>query len=165
MSCWIGKAGVKVFLSVITAPIVLAYLIDFLIRWCYVNPQMFKYSSCKFVPAMPIQDKNTSVPIYWRWHVISATTNGANKKGDALQNSHRFPYSSRHRLLIKLEQAETEIRNFTRNYTFKLKRTLDRHSPRQKLNYCFLPNSPIFRYHLPIKVYKYGLQIKVDYRL
>ncbi len=44
------ESGVKVFLSVITAPIVLAHLIDFLIRRCYVNPQMFKYSSCKFVP-------------------------------------------------------------------------------------------------------------------
>jgi hypothetical protein len=43
------QSGVKVFLSVITAPIVLAHPIDFSIR-CYVNPQMFKYSSCKFVP-------------------------------------------------------------------------------------------------------------------
>ncbi len=39
MSWWIGKAGVKVFLSVITGPIVLAHLIDFLIRWCYVTPK------------------------------------------------------------------------------------------------------------------------------
>ncbi len=46
--------------------------------------------------------------------ILTSPVCGANKKGDALQNSHRFPYSSRHRLLIKLEQAETEIRSFTR---------------------------------------------------
>jgi hypothetical protein len=33
------RSGVKMFLSVITAPIVLAQLIDFLIRQYYVNPQ------------------------------------------------------------------------------------------------------------------------------
>jgi hypothetical protein len=38
------------FLSVITAPIVLVQLIDFLIRRCYVNPPIFEYSSCKFNP-------------------------------------------------------------------------------------------------------------------
>ena len=43
-------SGVKMFISVITAPIVLAELIDFLIRWCYVNPPMFEYLSCKFDP-------------------------------------------------------------------------------------------------------------------
>ncbi len=43
-------SGVKMFLSVITAPIVLAELIDFLIRRSYVNPPMFEYSSCKFNP-------------------------------------------------------------------------------------------------------------------
>jgi hypothetical protein len=32
------RSGVKMFLSLITAPIVLAHLIDFLIRRCYVNP-------------------------------------------------------------------------------------------------------------------------------
>ncbi len=33
------QSGVKIFLSVITAPIVLAHLIDFLYRRCHVNPQ------------------------------------------------------------------------------------------------------------------------------
>jgi hypothetical protein len=32
------QSGVKMFLSVITAPIVLAHLIDFLIWRCFVNP-------------------------------------------------------------------------------------------------------------------------------
>jgi hypothetical protein len=35
------QSGVKMFLSTITAPIVLAQLIDFLIRRCYVNPRKF----------------------------------------------------------------------------------------------------------------------------
>ena len=43
-------SGVKMFLSVLTAPIVLAVLIDILIRRSYVNPPMFEYSSCKFDP-------------------------------------------------------------------------------------------------------------------
>ncbi len=42
-------SGVKMFLSVITAPIVLAYLLDFLNGRCHVNPQ-WEYSSCKFDP-------------------------------------------------------------------------------------------------------------------
>ena len=44
------RSGVKMFPSLITAPIVLAHLIDFLIRRSYVNPPMFEYSSCKFDP-------------------------------------------------------------------------------------------------------------------
>jgi hypothetical protein len=43
------------------------------------------------------------------WHccdrgyiIFTSPIGGANKKGDALQNLHCFPYSLRHRLLIKL---------------------------------------------------------------
>ncbi len=43
-------SGVKMFISVITAPIVLAELIDILIMRSYVNPPMWEYSSCKFDP-------------------------------------------------------------------------------------------------------------------
>ncbi len=43
-----GRSGVKMFLLVITAPVVLEELIDFLIRRSYVNPQMLEYLSCKF---------------------------------------------------------------------------------------------------------------------
>jgi hypothetical protein len=63
------QSGVKMFLSAITAPIVLAHLIDFLIRRCYVSP-------LQIWSATPIQDMNTSAPIYWRCHVISANTIG-----------------------------------------------------------------------------------------
>jgi hypothetical protein len=38
---WMNRQiGVKIFLSVITAPIVLAHLIDFLNRRCHVNPSL-----------------------------------------------------------------------------------------------------------------------------
>jgi hypothetical protein len=52
-------SGVKMFLSVITAPIVLAQLIDFLIRRCHVNRIVILHIRS----ATPIQDINTSVPI------------------------------------------------------------------------------------------------------
>ncbi len=63
------QSGLKMFLSVITASIVLAHLIDFLIRQCYVNP-------LQIWSAMLIQDMKTSAPIYCRWRVISANTIG-----------------------------------------------------------------------------------------
>jgi hypothetical protein len=43
-------SGVKMFISVITAPIVLAEPINFIIRRCYVSPPMSEYLSCKFDP-------------------------------------------------------------------------------------------------------------------
>jgi hypothetical protein len=67
------RSGVKMFLSVITAPIELAQLIDFLIRRCHVKRTFI----LQIRSATPIQDMNTSAPICWRWRVISATTNGA----------------------------------------------------------------------------------------
>jgi len=53
------RSGVKMFLSVITAPIVLAQLIDILIRRFYVN----RIFILQIRSAMPIQDINTSAPI------------------------------------------------------------------------------------------------------
>ncbi len=54
-------SGVKMFNSVITAPIVLAELIDFLIRRCYApNVRIF---ILQIWSASPIQDINTSAPI------------------------------------------------------------------------------------------------------
>jgi hypothetical protein len=58
------RSGVKMFLSVITAPIVLAHLINFLIRKCYVSPPMLEKFILQIWSAMPIQDMNTSAPIY-----------------------------------------------------------------------------------------------------
>jgi hypothetical protein len=48
------------FLSVITAPIVLAQLIDFLIRRCHVS----RIFILQIRSAMPIQDMNMTAPIY-----------------------------------------------------------------------------------------------------
>jgi hypothetical protein len=55
-------SGVKMVLSVITAPIVLAQLIDFLVRRCHVN----RIVILQIQSATPIQDMNMSAPIYWR---------------------------------------------------------------------------------------------------
>jgi hypothetical protein len=48
------RSGVKLFLSVITAPIVLAHLIYFLNRRCHVNSHRLAYSKYKHVPANTI---------------------------------------------------------------------------------------------------------------
>ncbi len=65
----------------------------------------------------------------------------------------RFAYSSRHRLLIYQQQAETEM-CFLQNDTSKIQKTLDRHNPKLNLNDDLLPAPPHFRYHLPFKVHK-----------
>jgi hypothetical protein len=46
-----------------------------------------------------------------------------------------------------------------RKNKFKLQITLDRHNDRQNLNYCVFPTPFIFRYHLPLNVYKCGLRL------
>jgi hypothetical protein len=61
-----GRSGVKMFFPVITAPIVLAELIDFLIRRCYVNPPMFEYLSCKFDPPCLFKILIRLRQYYWR---------------------------------------------------------------------------------------------------
>ncbi len=67
---WMNRqSGVKMLFLALTAPIYWVHLIYFLIRRCYVNP-------LQIWSAMPIQDINTSAPIYWRWRVISANTIG-----------------------------------------------------------------------------------------
>jgi hypothetical protein len=48
------RSGVKMFLSVITAPIVLAHLINFLNRRCHVNFPRLAYSKYKHVLANTI---------------------------------------------------------------------------------------------------------------
>ncbi len=89
---WMNRrSGVKMFLSVITVPLVLALLIDLLIRRCNVN----RIVILQIRSATPIQDMNTSAPIY--------------KK---VKNWLRFAYSSWQCLFKKLNQAETEILSF-----------------------------------------------------
>ncbi len=58
---WMNRwSRVKMFLSVITAPLVLAQLIDFFIRQCYVNWIVI----LQIRSTTPIQDMNMSTPIY-----------------------------------------------------------------------------------------------------
>ncbi len=84
-------------LSVITAPIVLAHLSDFLNRRCHVNPNVWIFI-LQIWHTSPIQDINKSaptlLPLWWSPPIG--------------QNSQRFAYSSRQCLFIKLWQPETE---------------------------------------------------------
>ncbi len=58
---WMNRrSGVKMFHSVITAPLELAQVIDFLIRRCSVN----RIVILQIRSATPIQDMNASSPIY-----------------------------------------------------------------------------------------------------
>jgi hypothetical protein len=63
----IRRSGVKLYLSLITAPIVLALIINLLTRRCNVN----RIVILQIRSAMPIQDINTSVPILALWIFIS----------------------------------------------------------------------------------------------
>ncbi len=118
------------FLSVITAPIVLAQLIGFLIRRCHVKLIVI----LQIRSATPIQDMNMSPPIYWRWHILSATT----------KNVQRFAFSSRQCLFIKLCKRKRKYWVLQRNDMFKFKITLHRHDARQNLNYYILLDPPLF---------------------
>jgi hypothetical protein len=63
--------GVKMFLSVITAPIVLEQLIGFLIGRCNVN-RIIILQIRSATAATPIQDMNTSAPIYKKVKKLAA---------------------------------------------------------------------------------------------
>jgi hypothetical protein len=56
------------FLSVITAPIVLTLIINFLIRQCNVN----RIIILQIRSTSPIQDKNTSTPIFMKVKKLAA---------------------------------------------------------------------------------------------
>ncbi len=67
------QCGAKLFLSVITAPIVLAPLSDFLIRQCHVNPQWLNIHPANLIRlAYSRYCINTSAPILLAlWMFIS----------------------------------------------------------------------------------------------
>ncbi len=147
------QSGVKIFFSVTTAPIVLAHLIDFLIRRCHVNPPMIEYS-----PA------NLICLAYSRYKHVHANTIGVvnvhilNTQSDRMGNwslpigqyLQRFAYSSRQCLFIKLQQRKAGV--LQRNNMFKFKITFDRHNPRLMHNFTvYFPTPLIFRCHLPLR--------------
>jgi len=71
------RSGVKMFLSVITVPLVLEQLIYILIRRCYVN----RIFILQIRSATPIQDMNMSAPIYEKGEALQKLCN-AQPRGD-----------------------------------------------------------------------------------
>ncbi len=110
------QSGVKIFLSVITAPIVLGHLIDFLNRRCHVKPQWsniqptnlnrLAYSRYKHVRANTIGVVNV--------HILNMQS-GSNGK---LVSSYWPKFAALHLFvetmpILKLYQQETEIMSCT----------------------------------------------------
>jgi hypothetical protein len=79
---------------------------------------------------MPIQDINTSAPIY--------------KEGEALKNWLRFACSSRQCLFIKLEQPEMEIMSFKEKQHVKIANNPRPPQCQTEAEYCLLPDPPLF---------------------
>jgi hypothetical protein len=132
------------FLSVITAPIVLVQLIYFSIRGRHVNRIFF----LQIRSTMPIQDMNW---ICLRQYIGADVSFPPLKQvtfwiGVAEGHSIRFAYLSRQCLFIYCSCSKRKRKCWIleRNGTFKFKITPDRHNGRKKLNYCILPHHPHF---------------------
>ena len=141
---WIGivstnkQSGVKMVLSVITAPIVLALLINFLNRRCNVNQIVIM----QIWSASPIQDMNTSAPKYGRCEGLVLLAKIPSASPNCRDNAYLQCCSNRKQKYWVLQ----------RNGTFKLQKTFDRHNARQNLNYCVLPRPPNFSLPSTFKV-------------
>jgi hypothetical protein len=123
-------------LSVITAPIVLAELIDILIRRSYVNPPMFEYSSCKFDPP----------------HLFKIWIRLRQYIGAVMVSSY-WPKFPALRLFVEIMPiynavaTGTEILSFTEKRHVQIAKNFrwpQCHNARQNLNYCVLPHPPNF---------------------
>ncbi len=113
---WMNRQSeVKMFLSAKTAPIVLAHLINFLVRRCYVTP-------CKFDPPCLFKiwirlrqyigaDVLFPPILLALWMLISWIVKAGDWSGP-IGYLQRFAYSSRQCLFIKLEQPKTEKMSF-----------------------------------------------------
>ncbi len=112
------------FLSVITAPIVLAQLIDILIRQCNVN----RIIILQIWSAMPIQDMNTSAPIYKKVKKIGSAS----------------PIRCDNACLKSCSKRKRKYWVLERNGTFKFKMIPNRHNAIQNLNYYLCPDPPLF---------------------
>jgi hypothetical protein len=131
-------SGVKMFLSVITAPIVLAELIDFLIRRSYVNPPMFKYLSCKFDPPHLFK-----IWIRLRQYVMVSSY---------------WPKFPARCLFVETMPIYNAVATGNRNIEFyretacsNCKKPLIATMPDRTWISVFFPIPLIFRYHLPLK--------------
>ncbi len=111
--------------------------------------QMFEKFILQIWSASPIQDINTSAPIlaltcYFRQYYW------LRRRRNSYKNFQRFAYSSRHRLLILLEWAETEIKRFKGKQHVQIEN--NPWSPQPQADYrryiVSLPTHPFFPYHL-----------------
>jgi hypothetical protein len=118
------------FLSVITAPIVLVLIINFLNRGCNVN----RMSTCKFDPPRLFQIWIRPRQYYWRCYGLTLLAKICSTSPICRDNAYSKSCSKRKRKYWVLE----------RNGTFIFKITPNRHNGRQNLNYCILPHPPLF---------------------
>ncbi len=134
-------SGVKMFLSVIIAPIVLAHLINFLNRRCHVNSQWsnihpsnlirLAYSRYKHVLANTIGVVNV--------HILNTQSRSNGK----LVSSYSSKFAML-RLFVETMPIYKAVATGNGNNTFKLEITLDCHNARQKLTVSFLTPPPLF---------------------
>ncbi len=88
------RSGVKLFLSVITAPIVLAHPINFLNRRCHVNSPRLAYSKYKYVRANTIGVVNVHILITQsRWETEQVFLNVYRAQESIPRNEFRQPMS------------------------------------------------------------------------
>jgi hypothetical protein len=123
---------------------------------------------CHFTPAVRFacsRCEHSQSHWYWRNHSYFLNRRGGTNLQDKYSNKwefadflalpiggviaernilYRFAYSSRRRLLIWLQQVETEICILNINYVFKWQIVIDCHSPRLKTNHSHLSDPPHF---------------------
>ncbi len=134
----------KMFLPVITAPIVLAHLIYFLNRRCHVNPKWSNIYPANMIRLAYSRYKHV------RANILALTCYFC----PILINSQCFTYSSRQCLFSKAVATRNGNNEFYKRIdTFKLQITIE--NARQKLNYCLLPDPLFFRYYQPLN-WKYN---------
>ncbi len=156
MSGGIGKAGTIFSLSCNSAKL-LAHLINFVNRRCHVNPKCSN-----------IHPANLNRPAYSRYKYIRANF----RHYYSLLNVHilnrqsgskgRFAYSSRHRLLILLEWAETKMKVLQGNDTLKLQITFYRHVPGWRLMISHLPDPTLLLSTFKLFLLDHSIRIPCD---
>ncbi len=132
-------SGVKMFLSVLTAPIVLAELIDFLIRRSDVNPPMLEYSSCKFdLPRL------FKIWIRLRQYIGAVMVSSYWSKFPALRVETMPIYNA-------VATGNRNIEFYRETARSNCKKPSIATMPDRTWNTMFFPTPLIFRYHLPLR--------------
>jgi hypothetical protein len=148
---WTNRgSGVKMVLSSITAPIVLALLINFLNRRCNVNQIVI----LQIRSATPIKIWIRPRLYYWGCDGLPLLAKIRSASPIRRDNAYSKSCNKRKRKYWVLQ----------RKGTFKFKITPDRHNAIQNLNYCLLPDPHFFRYHLPLSNFDEDIgALKIDY--